>query len=245
MAIISGIGEALYVNQFDLSGDIGAFSAITANRNLQDTTTIQKAAMGRTRLLRDGSIGYNAFFDVTAGQEHPVLGVALPSVSALWTWASGLTLGSLTASLVAIESDYPMTRGQDGSVTIAATAEGNGFGTEWGVLLTAGKQTFASAAAGTAIDDGAATAFGLAAYLHVISLASGSATVAIQDSADNSSFANVTGGVFTAATGATSQRLQTGPTAAVRRYARVNVTGTFSNLVAVVAFGRFLASSVV
>lgn len=241
MAITSGIGEALLVNQFDLSGDIGAFSAITANRNLQDTTTIQKAAIARTRLLRDGSIAYNAFFDVVAGQEHPVLGVALPGVSALWTWASGLTLGALTASLVAIESDYPLSRGQDGSVSIAATAEGNGYGTQWGVLLTVGKQTFASAGTGTSVDDnGAASAFGLAAYLHVISLASGTATVTLQDSADNASFANITGGGFTAITGATSQRIATGLTAAVRRYVRVNVTGTFSNLVCVVSFCRVL-----
>ena len=243
MPIISGITEALYVNQYDLSGDIGAFGSIVHNRNLMDDTTIQQPAIARLRLLHDGSITYHAFLDVAAGQEHPVLGVALNGVSALWTWASGLTIGALTASLVAIASDYPIARGQDGSAVIDATAQANGYGTEFGNLLTVGKQTFASSGAGTSVDDfGAATAFGLAGYLHAMSLGSGTATVTIQDSADNASFANVTGGGFTAITGATSERIQTGATAAVRRYVRVNVTGTFSNLVAVVSFVRYINS---
>lgn len=241
MAIQSGIGEALYVNQYDMSGDIGAFSSIKASRNLQDTTTIQQAAMARTRLLRDGEIGYNAFFDVAAGGSHPVFS-ALPGANALFTWASGLTLGATCASLQAIQADYPLTRGQDGSVVVNPVAQGNAYGLEWGELLTTGKQTFASAASGTAIDYGAvSTLFGLAGYLHAISLGSGTATVAIQDSADNISFANVTGAVFTAVAGATSERIQTAVNATVRRYVRINVTGTFTNLVCAVSFVRYLA----
>lgn len=90
------------------------------------------------------------------------------------------------------------------------------------------------------IDGLASTSFGLAAYLHVFSIGSGSATVTIQDSANRIAWANVTGGAFTAVTGVTTQRIQTATNGTVRRYVRVNVTGIFTNLVAVVNFVRYL-----
>jgi hypothetical protein len=60
-----------------------------------------------------------------------------------------------------------------------------------------------------------------------------SCTVTIQDSADNSSFANVTGGAFTAVVaGARSdQRLETTRALSVRRYLRAITSGTFSSAV--------------
>lgn len=80
---------------------------------------------------------------------------------------------------------------------------------------------------------GVSTSFGMAASLHAISIGSGSATVKVQDSANRISWADHI--TFTAITGATSQYKRTSSlTATVRRYIRVNVTGTFTNLVAVV-----------
>jgi hypothetical protein len=56
-----------------------------------------------------------------------------------------------------------------------------------------------------------------------------SVTVTLQDSADNVTFANITGGAFTAATGITAQRLASpGATDTVRRYVRAITTGTFT-----------------
>jgi len=66
-----------------------------------------------------------------------------------------------------------------------------------------------------------------------------SVTATIQDSADNSTFATLTGGLrFTAATAAGVQRLQGGRTATVRRYLRVATTGTFSSATFSVVFVR-------
>ncbi|HEY6494943.1 MAG TPA: hypothetical protein VIZ43_16840 [Trebonia sp.] len=74
------------------------------------------------------------------------------------------------------------------------------------------------------------TAFGAQAYLQVTAFAGTSVTVAVQDSADNSSFAAVTGLTFTAVTAApNTQRLATANTATLRRYVRVATTGTFTS----------------
>jgi hypothetical protein len=86
----------------------------------------------------------------------------------------------------------------------------------------------------------ASTSFGLAAYLHVFSIGSGTATFTIQDSANRIAWANVTGGGFTNVTAAGVQRIQTATNGTVRRYVRVNVTGSFTNVVAVVHFVRYL-----
>lgn len=74
------------------------------------------------------------------------------------------------------------------------------------------------------------TAFGAQAYLQATGFAGTSVTVTVQDSADNSSFAAVTGLAFTAVTAApNAQRLATANTATLRRYVRVATTGTFTS----------------
>ena len=59
-----------------------------------------------------------------------------------------------------------------------------------------------------------------------------SVTVKIQESSDNGAgdaWADVTGGGFTAATGVTTQRLETARGQTVERYLRAVTTGTFSS----------------
>jgi hypothetical protein len=169
------------------------------------------------------------------------------AAQSLFSWASGSTVAAAAASLRARQADYQTARGADGSLAITATAQGDGYGLEWANMLTTGKQTFASAAAGDGIDDffgvdgDTTSAFGVAAYLHAISLGSGTAVVAIQDSADDASYADLTGGVFTDITAATSERIQTATDASTRRYLRVNVTGTFTDLVVAVSVVRYRA----
>ena len=90
-----------------------------------------------------------------------------------------------------------------------------------------------SSTTGTGVDRGAplaSTAFGLTAYIHNFSFTGTSVVVKIQDSADNATFADLTGAVFTTiTTGATAERITIGTTATVRRYLRVVTTGTFTN----------------
>lgn len=79
---------------------------------------------------------------------------------------------------------------------------------------------------GSSKDDTAATTTGWMAHLHAPAVSSGSWVVKLQDSADNSSWSDVPGGSFTAATGATQQRLSSAAGATLRRYVRYVATVT-------------------
>jgi hypothetical protein len=247
----SGIGERLYVNAFDLSGDVGALGTIGDSRNQQETPALKNTSMARIPLLRDATLGYSGYFSTDAAGLQATIR-ALPQ-DALFTWATGIAHGSPTGSLRANTSDFTETRGPDGALAVDATGMTEGTGMEWGVLLMDPDTTLASAGDITGLDDGYKAAFvdsasapgaalplpsvkGLAAYLHVISLGSGSATVHVQHSTDDVTYADLI--AFTAATGATSQRSATASDASVDQYLRVHVTGTFTNLKAAVAASR-------
>lgn len=242
MAKSSGLGSSLIFGAFDISGDIGALSSIETTRADQDVSGIDKSAVERIVLLKDGSLSYTSFWNVTAGQAHPVLS-ALPRTDVQVSYLHGSTVGEVAASMIAKQVSYAPTRGQDGSLVVENTAHGSGYGLEWGQLQTTGKQTFASGTVnGTSIDYGTATsAFGATGYLHTISLGSGTPTVTLTDSANDSTFAALspTSIVFSPTVAGTS-RVQTGVTATIRRYTRVEVTGSYTNLVAVLVFVRYL-----
>ena len=90
------------------------------------------------------------------------------------------------------------------------------------------------------------TANGWVAYLQAFAFTGTDATVTIQDSADNSTWANLTSGVFTQITaGRQTQRLAVGGTAVVRRYTRAitTTTGGFTSLAFAVALTRYLVPS--
>ncbi|TMC47634.1 MAG: hypothetical protein E6J20_19395 [Chloroflexi bacterium] len=82
-------------------------------------------------------------------------------------------------------------------------------------------------------DTGAAASFGAQAYLQVVAFTGTDVTVKVQDSADNVSFADVSGLAFAQTTAAhTAQRIAIANTATVRRYVAATLTtaGGFSAL---------------
>lgn len=233
MARSSGLGDSLYVGGYNLSGDVGSVDTISGSAETLEVTGLDKLAKERIGGLRDGAIEFTAFFNPTATKEHAVL-KTLPTSDVICSYFHGSTIGNTAASMVAKQINYDPSRGDDGSLTFKTSMQANAYGLSWGEMLTAGVATAGAAGPQTSYDYGASvgtTNFGLVAYLHVFAFTGTSATVAIQSSTDNGAgdaFANITGAVFTAATGITSERIATGPTAAVERYLRVNVTGTFS-----------------
>jgi hypothetical protein len=83
------------------------------------------------------------------------------------------------------------------------------------------------------------TAYGAQCYLQVTGFTGSSVTVAVQDSADNATWAGVTGLAFTAVTAApATQRLATANTATLRRYVRAVTTGTFTSATFAVMIDR-------
>lgn len=88
------------------------------------------------------------------------------------------------------------------------------------------------------------SAFGAQAYLQVTGFTGTSVTAAVQDSADNATFAAVTGLTFAAVTAAPAwQRLATAGNATLRRYVRVVTTGTFSSATFSCMVNRNLAAT--
>ena len=238
MAKQSGLGDALFVAGIDLSGDIGSLKSIRGGPAPLPLTGIDKSAFERVGGIRDGAIEFTSFFNPAASQAHPTL-KTLPTIDRVVTYCRGTTLGNPAASLVGKQINYDGSRGADGSFTFDIAAQANGFGLEWGRQLTAGKRTDTTATVGTGVDfTTVSTSFGWQAYLHVFAFTGTNVAVILQDSADNVSFADMTGGSFTVASGVTSERIAGAANATVRRYVRVRTANTFSNVVFAVMFVR-------
>jgi hypothetical protein len=224
----TGLGMRCWVGGYNLSGDIGSIGRISGGPAALGMTDITESAHERAGGLRDGGIDFTAYFNPSAGRAHPVLG-ALPRTDVIVSAAVGVTVGSPIASCQAVQIGYDGSRGNDGSYTLNVATNSDGYGIEWGELLTAGDRTDTGATAtGTGLDGTAATTFGLQAYLHVSAITGTSVTVRLQDSTDNSSFTDISGAVFTAATAVGGQRIAISNAATVRRYVRVATAGTFT-----------------
>jgi hypothetical protein len=231
MAKSGGLGDNFYSGGYDLSGDIGSVDKVQGGNKPIDVTGINKSAFERIGGVRDGAMSWKAFFNTTGA--HPVLS-ALPTADVVATYCRGTTLGDPCASVVAKQLNYDGNRAQSGEFVFTVDAEANSFGVEWGVQLTAGLRTDTAATNGTGIDTLASAAFGAQAYLQVNAFVGTDATVKIQDSADNVTFADVTGLAFTQVTAAPfTQRLATSNAATIRRYIRAITvtTGGFTSLV--------------
>lgn len=220
----------------------GSVDTIKGNRTLLDVTGLDKTAHERLGGLRDGEISFMSYFNpsTTSGSEgaHTVL-KALPLTDVIVSYVHQSTVGNPMASMIAKQVNYDPTRGADGSMTMKTQAMANGYGIQWFKQLTPGVTTHASSTTGTSIDEGASSSFGGTAVQHLVSLGSGTVTTVVQDSADNSTFAGISGLSFTAASARTSERIEsTTETDTINRYVRVFTSGTFTNAVLVVGFHR-------
>lgn len=238
MAKQAGMGDQLYVAGFNVSGDIGSLSRIGGGPALLDVTAIDKSAYERLGGIRDGSIEFNSYFNDSVGQEHLTFR-GLPTADVLLMYLRGQALGSQAAILTGKQVNYDLTRGNDGGLTASIQAQANGFGLEWGTQLTPGQRTDTAATNGTGVDlTAVSTAFGLQAQLQLFAFTGTSVSIKIQDSADNATFADVTGLTFTTATARTTERIASSATQTIRRYLRVVTTGTFTNAVFAVVANR-------
>lgn len=221
----SGLGDNFYVGTFDLSGDISALGTIGGSVGTIDVTSIRSYGYERIGGLRTGTLEFTSLFNVDTAQEHEAF-QTLPYTDVILSYFRGTTLGGAAASMTGKQINYDPSRGDDGSITFNVQAQANGYGLEWGRSLTAGVRTDTTATNGSSIDTTASVSFGGQAYLHVFDFSGTDVTIKIQDSADNSSWADVSGFTFGSITGPTSARIQLGSTATIRRYLRVITTTT-------------------
>jgi len=237
MAKQNGLGDNFYVGGYNFSGDVASLESIAISRGVLPVTGIDKSAMERLHGLKDGGFDFTSFFNPAAAQAFPVL-KTLPTTDVVCSYFRGTTIGNPACSCVAKQINYDGNREDDGTFTFKASVQGNGYGAEWGRMLTAGPRTDTTATSpATGVDTLASASFGAQAYLHVFAFTGTSVTVTLQDSADNSTFAAIaTPMAFAAASAIGTQRITIPNTTTVRRYVRAITSGTFSNAVFAVNF---------
>lgn len=153
MAKQTGLGNRFYFGGYDISGDTQSLGKIASGgMKTLDMTDITESAFERQLGEFDGQWAFTTFFNKT-GAHVPLS--ALPRTDVQGIFAVSPTVGADAACMVAKEIDYPPTRPNDGSLTMAVTAQSNGFGYEWGKLLTAGVRTDVAATNGASYDRGA------------------------------------------------------------------------------------------
>ena len=136
----SGLGDQLYVDGIDMSGDIGAVQSLVKSFAEQIVTGLDKSAEERILLLEDGEIGFANYYNPVSPGLHAILS-DLPDTDALVSYFRGTLLGAVTASLLGKQINYGLSRGSDGSLVGANIAvKGSGYGLEYGYSLTAGKK---------------------------------------------------------------------------------------------------------
>jgi hypothetical protein len=227
LAKTTGLGDDFFIGGYHIGGDIQDVM-VHGGPALLDVTDITQSAHSRLGGLRDGGMSITSFMDPAAGQEHAAFS-PLPTGDVIAAYLRGQAIGSPAACCVAKQVNYDPTRAGDGMLTFKVEGQGDGFGLEWGVQLTAGARTDTSASNGTGYDTGGSLSFGAQAYLQAVAVTGTSYTVTIQDSADNLSFTNVTGLSFTAVAAAPqAQRISIANGQTVRRYVRAVTTGTFT-----------------
>ena len=166
-------------------------------------------------------------YDPTRGRALPTL--FLSAVPGVLTYApaGGAAIGDLARLVSVVDTAYAESSPVGGVVALKASFTADGVVGMGYMLHPLGEDT--NNTTGANRDDAAATATGWTAHLHVIAVDGGSWVVKLVDASasDFSDVADVTGGAFTAATGATSQRLRgAASTTALRRYVRYVATRT-------------------
>lgn len=233
----TGLGDNFYIAGYNVSGDVNSLSRINGGPAALNVTAIDKSAPERLGGKRDGGFTFTSIFNDATGQQHEAL-KTLPLASRIGTYFHGRAIGSPAASCMAKQIDYNGTRDEEGLLTFAVDVQADGYGLEWGEQLTAGVRTDTAATNGASFDGGASSSFGAQAYLQVFSVTGTSVTVTLEDSADNVSFAAITGGAFSAVLASARSDQRIAMTGTIRRYVRAVTSGTFSNAQFAVQFVR-------
>ena len=223
----------MLVGGYHIGGDIRDVAA-NGGPALLDVTDITQSAHSRLGGLRDGKMSLTSYHDPAPNQSHAAF-KTLPTTDVIPTYLRGQAVGNPAACLNAKQVNYDPTRSNTGELTFKIEADGNAYGLEWGVQLTAGVRTDTTATTGAFYDNTAATSFGGQAYFHLTAFTGTSVTIDIQSATTSGGSYSTTGLTTTAMTAIGAQRLATANSATINRYLKVVTTGTFSNAVVHVA----------
>lgn len=240
MAFAHGRNSAVWWNSANLSGYLDN-TDLSIDVDTGETTTYGQTWKTYLAGLVDATVGFTGKYDATAGDS---LEGQLGTDSGVLTYCPGgaSTIGDRARLVSVTGSTYSESSPVGDIVTFAWDVQSqNVVGLGW-VQHPLAEDT--NTTTGSSYDGGAATTTGWTAHLHVSAVDAGSWTISLEDSADNSSWASVTGGSFTAATGATSQRLASAAGATLRRYTRYVATRSAGSAGDGITFGLAIARMV-
>ena len=121
MAKQSGIGGTITIDDSagtarDISQDVMSLSAGTP-RGVQELRGINKTAMERILLVRDGTISLSGVFNPTANMSHDVFkSIAVSNSLRTVVWELD-AVPAATLTMEMIFSNYALSNGEDGSLT--------------------------------------------------------------------------------------------------------------------------------
>ncbi len=235
MAKKTGLGGALWVDEFDLSGDTSSAS-ISGGPAALDVTGIDKSGIERIGGLRDGSMSIVEFFNPGSGKAHPVLKL-LPTGDTIVSYLQGTTVGSAAASCIGKQIGYDGSRSADGGLTFSVDVQASQLGVVWGLAGTPGLVTDTAVGTEATVDNLAATTGGLRAFLHVTAFSGTDATVVVAESSDNFSGDDDPIASFTSIVGVGSEAIAV--SGAIERYLRVAISvDNFTTMTWGVVFAR-------
>lgn len=219
---ISGKDNKVLFGAFDLSSYFNSAS-FSREQEVSETTTFGSSQATYIQSTETATASLGGFIDLGTDAVDEELQAVIGSASAtpLSIYQGGDTAGNKVVLLNSRIQNYTIDSSVGDAVGVSATFTGDNFGN--GKSLYALTNTSATANT-TAVDFGASSSLGGQAFLHCTAHSSANISVKIQSSADNSSFADVSGFSFTAISGTTSERIAT--TNTVNRYVRLAITVT-------------------
>lgn len=240
MPFIHGKNTSVWWNSADISGYLDA-ADLSIDADTSESTTFGKGWKTFISGLVDATVGFGGKYDATAGN---AIEGQLGTDSGVLTYCPGgaLAIGD-RARLVSVTGTTYAESSPVGDIVAFSwdTHSQTIVGLGWVQHLFA-KDT--NTTVGTSYDGLAATTSGWTAHLHVSAVDGGSWVVKLEDSADNSAWADVASGAFTAATGVTQQRLSSASGATLRRYTRYTATRTGGSAGQGITFGLSIARMV-
>lgn len=214
-----GKGTAVLVNQYDLSAYLNS-ADWSRTCDAAETTTFGADSKTYIPGLKDGSMSASGLFDATAGAAEPVLAAALGSAATLVTFclAGAGTIGNRVKLATSIQTAHDVSSPVADVVSTAAEFQPNGG--VWGGHIAKALGATTATGDSTSVDGGASSTGGWVATIHCTGVSGTNPTLAskMQDSANDSTWADLSGAAFAQLAAAGSEQL-TG-TGAVARYTR-------------------------
>jgi hypothetical protein len=239
MANVHGKNVVLFLGAYDLTGYFK--KAATAHQVAKADTTVF-GLNDETSLpgIKSATVNMDGYWDPAAGASHAVLAPIVGTAGQVLTLGqNGSTLGSQAELAAGYEAKYE--NSADIGSAIGATAEVDVSGGLFYGVFQHAKGVETTTGNSASVDGGAATTNGWVANQHIFTISgTGSPTLTgkIQDSADNSSFVDLAGGAFAAATAVGAQQISGSNT--VRQYTREvhTISGTGPSFTYATALAR-------